>query len=88
MLSHTFWTLSCHSNTSGAQFCKYFPVSRVFMMVTVAPCFMAIFSMLLESTVTGLIMCCFYACLIDHFLVSIFVVLLDTPLPADGSSLL
>ena len=54
-------------------------VSRVFMMVTVAACFVAIFSMVLESTVTGLIMCCFYACLIDHFLVSIFVVLLDKP---------
>ena len=53
-------------------------VSIVFMMVTVAPCFVAIFSMLLESTVTGLIMCCFYACLIDHFLVSISVVLLDS----------
>ena len=56
----------------------YSAVSRVVMMVTVAPCFVAIFSILLESTVTGLIMCCFYACLIDHFLVSIFVVLLDT----------
>ena len=55
----------------------FFTVSRVFMIVTVAHCFVAIFSMLLESTVTGLIMCCFYACLIDHFLVSIFVGLLD-----------
>ena len=25
MRSHTSWTLSCHSNISGAQFCKYFP---------------------------------------------------------------
>ena len=49
------------------------------MMITVAPCFVQYLSMLLESTVTGLIMFCFYACLIDHFLVSIFVVLLDTP---------
>ena len=57
----------------------YSAVSRMFMMVTVAPCFVAIFSMLPESTATGLIMCCFYACLIDHFLVSIFVVLFDTP---------
>ena len=24
ILSRTFWTLSCHSNISGAQFCKYF----------------------------------------------------------------
>ena len=47
------------------------------MIVTVAHCFVAIFSMLLESTVTGLIMCCLYACLIDHLLVSIFVGLLD-----------
>ena len=52
-------------------------VSRVFMIVTVAHCFVPIFSMLLESTVTGLIMCYLYACLIDHFLVSIFVGLLD-----------
>ena len=77
MLSRTFWTLRCHSNIPGAQFCKYFSVSRVFMIVTVAHCFVAIFSMLLESTVTGLIMCCFYACLIDHLLVSFFVGLLD-----------
>ena len=55
----------------------FFTVSRVFMIVTVAHCFVAIFSTLLESTVTGLIMCCFYACLIDHLLVSIFVGLLD-----------
>ena len=55
----------------------FFTVSRVFMIVTVAHCFVAIFSMLLESTVTGLIMCCFYACLIDYFPVSIFVGLLD-----------
>ena len=47
------------------------------MIVTVVHCFVAIFSMLLESTVTGLIMYCFYACLIDQFLVSIFVALLD-----------
>ena len=47
------------------------------MIVTVAHCFVAIFSMLLESTVTGLIMCCVYACLIDHLLVSIFLGLLD-----------
>ena len=53
----------------------YSAVSRVSMMFTVAPCFVAIFSMLLEYTVTGLIMCCFYACLINHFLVSISVVL-------------
>ena len=51
--------------------------STVFMIVTVAHCFVAIFSMLLESTVTGLIMYCVYACLIDNFLVSIFVGLLD-----------
>ena len=54
-------------------------VSRVLMMVTVAACFMAICKMFLESSVTGLIMCYFYACLLDHFLVSIFVVLSDTP---------
>ena len=60
----------------------YSVVSRVFIMFTVAPCFMAIFSMLLESTVTGLIMCI----LSMLFLVCISVVLLDTP-PADGSSL-
>ena len=53
----------------------YSAVSRASMMVTVAPCFVAIFSMLLEYIVTGLIMCCFYACLVDHFLVSISVVL-------------
>ena len=53
----------------------YSAVSRVSMMVTVAPCFVAIFNMLLEYIVTGLIMCYFYACLIDHFLVSISVVL-------------
>ena len=53
----------------------YSAVSRVSMMVTVAHCFVAIFSMLLEYIVTGLIMCCFYACLIDHFLVSISMVL-------------
>ena len=48
------------------------------MIVTVAHCFVAIFSMLLESTVTGLIMrALFYACLLDHLLVSIFVGLLD-----------
>ena len=47
------------------------------MTVTVAPCFVAIFSMLLEYIVTGLIMCCFFACFIDHFLVSIFVGVLD-----------
>ena len=41
------------------------------MIVTVAHCFVAIFSMLLESTVTV------YACLLDHLLVSIFVGLLD-----------
>ena len=52
-------------------------VSRVFMIVTVAHCFVAICDMLLESTVTGLIMCCFYAYLTDHFLVSIFMGLLD-----------
>ena len=57
---------------------QVFPTfSRVFIIVTVAHCFVATFSMLLESTVKGLIMCCFYACLIDHFLVSIFVGLLD-----------
>ena len=59
---------------------QIFPtVSRVFLIVTVliAHCFVAIFSMLLEYSVTGLIMCCFYACLIDNFLVSIFVGLLD-----------
>ena len=61
----------------------YSAVSRVCVMVTVAPYFVAIFSILLESTVTGLIMCCCYACLIDHFLVSIFV--RHSP-PADGSS--
>ena len=47
------------------------------MMVTVAPCMVVIFSMLLESTVTGLIMCCFYTCLIDHSLASVFVAVLD-----------
>ena len=36
----------------------YSAVSRVFMMVTVAPCFVAIFSMLLEFIMTGLIMGC------------------------------
>ena len=53
----------------------YSAVYRVSMMVTVAPCFVAIFSMLLEYIVKGLIMCCFYACLIDHFLVSVSKVL-------------
>ena len=48
--------------------------SRVSMMATVALSFVVIFSMLLESTV---IMCCFYACLIDHFLSSIFVEVLE-----------
>ena len=55
----------------------FYTVSRVFMRVTLVHCFVAIFSMLLEYTVTGLIRCCFYACLIDNFLVSIFVGLLD-----------
>ena len=41
----------------------YSVVSRVFMMVTVVPCFVAIFSMLLESIVTGLIM--FFLCMVD-----------------------
>ena len=47
------------------------------MVRVAAPFLVVIFSMLLESTATGLIMCCFYACLIDHFLVSIFVGVLD-----------
>ena len=58
----------------------FFTVSRVFMIVTVAHCIVAISSMLLVSTVTGLTvtgLCCFYVCLIDHLLVSIFVGLLD-----------
>ena len=75
MLSRTFW--SCHSNISGAVLQIISTVFRVLMMVTVAPCFVVIFSMLLESTMTGLIMWCLYACLIDHFLVSIFVGVLD-----------
>ena len=49
------------------------------MMLTVAPCFVAIFGMLLESTVTGLTCAVFYQCLIGNFLVSIVLVLLDTP---------
>jgi len=58
MLSHTFYTLSCHSNISGGQFLQiYSVISRVFKMVTVAPCFVAIFCMLLESNVMGLITC-------------------------------
>ena len=61
--------------SSVLQIILYSAVSRVFMMVTVAPCFVAIFNMLLEYIVTGLIMCCFYACLTDHFLASISVVL-------------
>ena len=55
----------------------FFKVSGVFRMVTVAPCFVVIFSMLLVSTLTSLIMYCFYACLFEHFLASIFVGVLE-----------
>ena len=60
------------------RFANIFHSFQSFHDGSVSPCFVTIFSMLLESTVMGLIMCCVYACLIDHFLVSIFVVLLDT----------
>ena len=63
MRSFTFWTifelLFKHFWGSVLPVCS--KVSRALLMVAVAPCPVTIFSMLLESTVKGLIMCCFYA---------------------------
>ena len=78
MLSHTFWTLSCHSDITGAQFCNLFQefpeFSRWLQLLPVSWQYLAVAGVYRD----GIDHVLFYTCLIDHFLVSIFVALLDT----------